>query len=62
MKEHLEEAQHANQRTYKRPTQQRELHLGDQVMLLIPNAACKFLAMWQGLYTVLERIGPVNYW
>ncbi|KAL1280109.1 hypothetical protein QQF64_014709 [Cirrhinus molitorella] len=30
-------------------------------MVLVPNAACKFLATWQGPYTVLERIGPVTY-
>ncbi len=30
-------------------------------MVLVPTAACKFLATWQGPYTVLERIGPVTY-
>ncbi len=30
-------------------------------MVLVPNAACKFLATWQGPYTVLEKIGPVTY-
>ncbi|KAK3549045.1 hypothetical protein QTP70_028524 [Hemibagrus guttatus] len=30
-------------------------------MLLVPNIACKFLAKWQGPYTVLGRVGPVNY-
>lgn len=30
-------------------------------MVLVPNAACKFLATWQGPYTVLEMMGPVTY-
>ncbi|KAL0186186.1 hypothetical protein M9458_017856, partial [Cirrhinus mrigala] len=33
----------------------------DRVMVLVPNAACKFLATWQGPYTVLEKVGPVTY-
>lgn len=28
-------------------------------MFLIP---CKFLANWQGPYTILQRVGLVNYW
>lgn len=31
------------------------------MILLLPNESCKFLAHWQGPYTVLERVGPVNY-
>lgn len=30
-------------------------------MVLVPNAACKFLATWQGPYKVLEKIRPVTY-
>ncbi len=30
-------------------------------MVLVPNSACKFLASWQGPYTVTEKIGPVTY-
>lgn len=37
------------------------LGLGDCVLLLVPNAACKFLACWQGLHTVHKDVGPVNY-
>ncbi|KAL1279885.1 hypothetical protein QQF64_014485 [Cirrhinus molitorella] len=34
---------------------------GDHVLLLVPNSACKFLATWQGPYTVTEKVGPVTY-
>lgn len=34
---------------------------GDRVLLLLPNISCKFLARWQGPYTILVRVGPVNY-
>ncbi|KAI2647664.1 Retrovirus-related Pol polyprotein from transposon 17.6 [Labeo rohita] len=30
-------------------------------MVLVPTSACKFLANWQGPYTITERIGPVTY-
>ncbi|KAL0153383.1 hypothetical protein M9458_051302 [Cirrhinus mrigala] len=46
---------------YNRPAQPREFQPGDMVMVLVPNVACKFLATWQGPYTVLEKVGPVTY-
>ncbi len=61
VREHLVTAQRAQQRLYDRPAQAREFQPGERVMVLVPTAACKFLATWQGLYTVLERIGPVTY-
>lgn len=30
-------------------------------MVLVPMAASKFLATWQGPYTVIERVEPVTY-
>ncbi|KAL1263246.1 hypothetical protein QQF64_005985 [Cirrhinus molitorella] len=61
VREHMAKAQQAQQRHYNRAAQPREFHLGDRVMVLVPNVACKFLATWQGPYTVLEKIGPVTY-
>jgi len=29
-------------------------------MVLVPNSAYKFLASWQGPYTVMEKISPVT--
>ncbi|KAL1282699.1 hypothetical protein QQF64_001502 [Cirrhinus molitorella] len=61
VREHLTKAQQAQQCQYNRAAQPREFQPGDRVMVLVPTAACKFLATWQGPYTVLEKIGPVNY-
>lgn len=33
----------------------------NKVLLLIPNAACKFLAQGHGPYIVLKRMGTVNF-
>ncbi|KAK3555274.1 hypothetical protein QTP86_014890 [Hemibagrus guttatus] len=61
VREHMEGAQRDQQRAYNWPVQSQEFQTGDQVMLLAPNTTCKFLAKWQGPYTVLEQMGPVNY-
>ncbi|KAL7882906.1 hypothetical protein SRHO_G00005640 [Serrasalmus rhombeus] len=57
----MEEAQRAQQRACNRPAQPREFQLGDRVLVLVPTTTCKFLATWQGPYTVREKVGPINY-
>ncbi|KAL0173155.1 hypothetical protein M9458_033466, partial [Cirrhinus mrigala] len=44
VREHLVKSQQAQQRLYNRAAQPREFQPGDRVMVLVPNAACKFLA------------------
>ncbi|KAI2644391.1 Retrovirus-related Pol polyprotein from transposon 17.6 [Labeo rohita] len=61
VREHMVKAQQSQQRLYNRVAQPREFQPGDKVMALVPTAACKFLATWQGPYTMIERVGPVNY-
>ncbi len=61
VREHLVKAQEAQQRHYNRAAQPREFQPGDRVLVLVPTSACKFLAQWQGPYTVTERVGPVTY-
>nr|XP_055032771.1 uncharacterized protein LOC129421341 [Misgurnus anguillicaudatus] len=61
VREHLAKAQQAQQRHYNRAAQPREFQRGDHVLVLVPTAACKFLATWQGPYTITEKVGPVTY-
>ncbi|KAI2666719.1 Retrovirus-related Pol polyprotein [Labeo rohita] len=61
VREHLVKAQQVQQRHYNRAAQPREFQPGERVMVLVPTSACKFLAKWQGPYTILEKIGTVNY-
>ncbi len=61
VREHLTKAQQAQQRHYDRAAQPREFQPGDHVMVLVPTTACKFLATWQGPYTVTEKVGLVTY-
>ncbi|XP_057195726.1 uncharacterized protein LOC130557734 [Triplophysa rosa] len=61
VQQHLAEAQRAQQRSYDRPNQAREFQPGDRVLVLVPTSTSKFLASWQGPYTVVERVGLVTY-
>ncbi|XP_059415131.1 uncharacterized protein LOC132149742 [Carassius carassius] len=55
VRKHLVKAQQAQQRHYNRAAQPREFQRGDHVLVLVPTAACKSLATWQGPYTVTEK-------
>ncbi|XP_026116332.1 uncharacterized protein LOC113094960 [Carassius auratus] len=61
VREHLAESQRAQKRLYDRPAQPREFQPGDRVLVLVPTATSKFLASWQGPYTIIEKVGPVTY-
>ncbi len=61
VREHLAAAQEAQRRHYDRAAQPREFQPGDYVLVLVPTAACKFLAKWQGPYVITEKLGPVTY-
>lgn len=51
VREHLVTAQRAQQRLYNRPAQAWKFQPGTD-RVLVPTAASKFLASWQGPYTV----------
>nr|XP_040022572.1 uncharacterized protein LOC120811351 [Gasterosteus aculeatus aculeatus] len=61
VREHMQQAQHAQARIYNRRAQLREFQPGEFVLVLIPTVECKFLAKWHGPYEVIERVGEVNY-
>ena len=57
----MEKAQKEPQLACNHPAQPREFQPGDRVLVLVPTAECKFLATWQWLYEIIERVGEVNY-
>lgn len=62
MKEDLQAAQREQQQAHNCPIWPQEFYLWTTYMLLLlHNTTCKSLACWQGLYTIKERVGPVNY-
>uniref|UniRef100_A0A803J7L8 Gypsy retrotransposon integrase-like protein 1 n=1 Tax=Xenopus tropicalis TaxID=8364 RepID=A0A803J7L8_XENTR len=54
VKEHLAQAQAAQQRIYNRNAKIRVFSPGDRVLVLVPTVESKFLAKWQGSFEVIE--------
>ena len=56
------EAAKAQQKTwYDKGARERSLNPGDKVLILLPTSPAKLEAQWQGPYTVVEKVGKVNY-
>ena len=61
VQQNLSRAQDKQKRWYNQTARDRELHPGDQVLMLLPTSTNKLLAQWQGPYQVLQKVGKVNY-
>ncbi|XP_073510992.1 olfactory receptor 5G9-like [Phyllobates terribilis] len=61
VKAYLFQAQEAQARVYNRSARLRQFQLWDCVLVLIPTVESKFLAKWQGLYEMVEKLSKVNY-
>ena len=61
VREHMQQAQREQSRTYNRGAALREFQVGEKVLVLVPTSECKFLAKWQGPYEIVEKVSPVNY-
>lgn len=59
--EQVQVAQPKQHPIYNCSAQPREFSPSDRMLLLVPLANCKFLAYWQGPYTVVKRVDPVSY-
>ena len=61
VEENAKTAQTKQKTYYDRKTRKMNLQPGDKVLLLLPSSTKKFVAQWQGPYTVTKRTGKVNY-
>ncbi|KYO35309.1 hypothetical protein Y1Q_0007903 [Alligator mississippiensis] len=57
----VREAQERQETHYNRRVKHRTFQSSDQVLVSIPTTASKQLAMWQGPFTVIRQVGPVDY-
>ena len=59
--ENMGKAQRRQKEWFVRQARERELKIGDKVLILLPISASKLLAKWQGPFLVKGRKGRVNY-
>ncbi|KYO36129.1 hypothetical protein Y1Q_0013163 [Alligator mississippiensis] len=57
----VKEAQEQQETHYNRRAKAHSFQPGDQVLVSIPSTSSKQLALWQGPFTVIRQVGPVDY-
>lgn len=58
---HLGEARVQQKTWYDPRARQRNLEVGQKVLVMLPSRESKLLAKWQGPYDVKKRLGPTTY-
>ena len=53
----LEEAHSKQKLHYDRRTKVRLLHVGDEVLVMLPTTANKLSMQWQGPFVIIKRVG-----
>ena len=61
MEQNAKIAQKNQKEYYDQRAKKTKLDPGDKVLLLLSSSTKKFLAQWQGPYSVTRRVGKVNY-
>lgn len=61
VRENLTKAQKNQKCWYDRNSVKREFQPKDEVLVLLPTVTNKLLAQWQGPYTIVKKLGKVNY-
>ena len=57
----LEAAQERQKRFFDRHTKMRTLHVGDEVLVMMPTEKNKLLMQWKGPFRVIAKIGRTDY-
>ena len=60
-KENLTKAAKKQKIQYDRKARRRDLKVGDKALVLLPKKANKLLLQWKGPYTVIEKVGILDY-
>lgn len=60
-RQNLEKASKRQHKYYNRKTQDRQMKEGDRVLVLLPTKSNKLLMQWKGPYSVIQKIGQMDY-
>lgn len=60
-RQHLVSASKKRAKHYNKSAKDRNMKVGDRVLILLPTENSKLLLQWKGLYTIVEKLGKVNY-
>ena len=61
VQENLSKALSKDKRHYNKSAHSRSFDPGEQVLLLLSTSPRKLQAPWQGPFTVIRRVGPIDY-
>ena len=61
VQENLTKSQQYQKNWYDKSARKREFEPGEKVLILLPTSTSKLLAQWQGPYSIVRRVGKVNY-
>ena len=54
-------ASEKNRKYYNKKTKERNMKVGEKVLVLLPTDKNKLLMQWKGPYTIVEKFGKVDY-
>lgn len=60
-RQHLVSASKKRAKHYNKSAKDRNMKVGDRVLILLPTENSKLLLQWKGLYTIVEKLGKVDY-
>lgn len=60
-RENLERSTGRYRNYYNKGARERQMSVGEKVLVLLPTASNKLLMQWRGPFTFVEKVGKVNY-
>lgn len=60
-RENLERSSGRYRNYYNKGARERQMSVGEKVLVLLPNASNKLLMQWKGPFTIVEKVGKVDF-
>lgn len=60
-RENLERSSKKHKKYYKKGAKNRQMLTGETVLVLLPTASKRLIMQWKGPYTIVEKLGKIDY-